>query len=658
MVDASEAVDLAGTWSKLPPMRKTGPVVASSGVSIPTNRRTASSSVSVDSDIDFVEFVQVDATFDAPDFRDLRVELVSPSEAVSVLSVPESAYCPYKLRSGTVVDCRLVGSFRFGSARHLGEDPSGTWTLRMADRLSGGPSNRLESWSITVYGHKATPETPVLSYVDPGTDFLTVEWAPPGYTGTSDITGYDVRHIPSGASNKANDSAWTLIEGVGPDTTRRYTIAGLSDGLRRDVQVRAVNSRGDGDWSVTGRGKPGAVNSEPFLAEGLEATRTVREDAGAGRSVGGPFTAKDADTSDTFTYSKGGRDAALFDINSSTGQLQVKEPLNFEAKASHQVTVSVRDSRDADGNADTADDASIAVTVMVEDVDEPPELIGDTEISYLENGVDEVIEFTAADPEGGTVMWEFSGTDEDDFDFDTGKLEFRFPPDHENPTDRVDPKNEYDVVVTVSDGARSNDVDVTVTVTDDNEPFTLKGDRAFDYDENTTGQVGSFSVDDDPENGPIAWELLGTDSGDFRLDSGVLSFADVPDYESPADSNRDNLYHVTVTAFDGANQKSLSVTVTVADLDEPGTVTLSSPQPQVGTAWPPRSTTPIAAEPASPGVGRAPRAGPTLGTQSPAPPRSPTPRWTPMRAAICGSRPPMATGTGQARRLGLSPATW
>ena len=584
VVDAEAAIDLAGSWNNLPDMRETGPVVASRRVSIPISGSRASSSVTVDSDIDFVEFVEVNTTFVAPDFRDLQVELVSPSGAVSVLSVPESANCPYELRSGTVVDCRLYGSFRFGSARHLGEDPSGTWTLRMADRLSGGPSNRLESWSITVYGHKATPEAPVLSYVDPGNDFLTVAWAPPDYDGTSDITGYDVRHIPSGASNKANDSAWTLIEGVGPDTTRRYTIAGLSDGLRRDVQVRAVNSRGDGDWSVTGRGTPGAINSEPFLAEGLEATRTVREDAGAGRSIGGPFTARDADISDTFTYSKGGRDAALFDINSSTGQFQVKETLNFEAKASHQVTVSVRDSKDADGNADTADDATIAVTVMVEDVDEPPELIGDTEIIYLENGVDEVIEFTAADPEGGTVMWEFSGTDEDDFDFDTGKLEFRSPPDYENPTDRVDPKNEYDVVVTVSDGARWDDVDVTVTVTNDNEPFTLKGDMAFDYDENTTGQVGSFSVDDDPENGPIAWELLGTDSGDFRLDSGVLSFADVPDYESPADSNRDNLYHVTVTAFDGANQKSLSVTVTVADLDEPGTVTLASPQPQVGTA--------------------------------------------------------------------------
>ena len=35
-------------------------------------------------------------------------------------------------------------------------------------------------------------------------------------------------------------------------------------------------------------------------------------------------------------------------------------------------------------------------------------------ISYLENGIDEVIEFTAEDPEGSDVIWDFlGGTDEE-----------------------------------------------------------------------------------------------------------------------------------------------------------------------------------------------------------------------------------------------------
>ena len=590
VVNAKAAVDLAGDWHNLPPMRTAGPVDSMRGVTVPISGTWVSSSISVESDIDFTEFVEVNAGFNATDFRDLRVELVSPSGAVSVLSVPESGNCPYRRPfSSLVQDCTLVEGFRFGSARHLGEDSSGTWTLRMADLLRGGPSNRLESWSITVYGHQSTPDAPALDYVDPGTSvdtgtkFLTVSWTPSSNTGTSAITGYDVRHIRSSASNKANDSAWTVIAGAG---SRSYTIDMLDDGLRRDVQVRAVNDSGAGPWSVTGRGTPGATNSEPFFAEGLQATRTVSEDAGAGQSIGLPFTAKEAD-SDTFTFTLGGRDAALFEIDSSSGQLRVKDPLDHENKDSHRVTVSVRDSKDASGNADTADDATIAVTVMVEDVNESPELIGDTNISYLENGIDEVIEFTAEDPEGSAVTWGFSGTDQGVFTFDTGKLHFRSSPDREMPTDHGQ-DNTYDVVVTVSDGAQSADVPVTVTVTDDNEPFELEGDTAFDYDENGTRRVGVFSVVDDPENGPIVWERSGTDRGGFTIYGGVLDFAAVPDHENAADSNRDNRYHVTVTAYDGpkgeSNQKSLSVTVTVADLDEPGTVTLPSLQPQVGTA--------------------------------------------------------------------------
>ena len=605
VVDANAAVDLAGSWSKVSSMRKTGPVENTGTVTIPTSGSTVSRSIRVDSDINFTEFVEVEATFDAPDFRDLRVELVSPSGAVSVLSVREPANCPYRRFSNSDPrDCRLMGSFRFGSARHLGEDPSGTWALRMSDRLSGGQSNRLQSWSITVYGHQSTPDAPALDFVDPGTNFLTVSWTPPGAgnTGTSAITGYDVRHIRSSASNKANDSAWTVIPGAGAAVSRSYTIAMLDDGLRRDVQVRAVNDSGGGPWSVTGRGTPSTTNSEPFFVEGLEATRTVPENAGAGESIGMPLTAKEAD-SDTFTFTLGGRDAALFDIDSSSGQLRVKDPLDYETKASHQVTVSVRDSKDASGNADTAVDATINVTVMVEDVNEAPELTGGIDInyldngidtSYLENGMDEVIEFTARDPEGSNVTWGFSGTDRDQFTFDTGKLEFKSSPDREMPTDQGG-DNTYDVVVTVSDGAQSANVDVRVTVTDDNEPFKLEGDTAFDYDENSTHRVAVFSAVDDPENGPIVWELSGTDRGDFTIDdmpgtaaAAQLDFAAVPDHENAADSNRDNRYHVTVTAYDGpkgdSNQESLSVIVTVADLDEPGTVTLPPQQPQVGTA--------------------------------------------------------------------------
>ena len=131
----------------------------------------------------------------------------------------------------------------------------------------------------------------------------------------------------------------------------------------------------------------------------------------------------------------------------ASGQLRVKDPLDFESDRSHEVTVSVSDSKDAAGSADTAVDASIAVTVVVENVDEPPELMGDADVSYRENDTGEVAEFTAEDPEGGPLTWEpLGGADLDDFTFADGTLEFVDPPDRETPTDH-DGDNTYEVVV-------------------------------------------------------------------------------------------------------------------------------------------------------------------------------------------------------------------
>ena len=588
VVDAKEAVDLAGSWNKVPPMRKTGPVVSSGGVTVSIGGSWASRTISVDSDIDFTEFVQVDAMFDAPDFRDLQVELVAPSGAVSVLSVPEPDRCPYRRYFFlNPVNCELVGSFRFGSARHLGEDPSGRWTLRMRDRLTGGPSNRLDSWSITVYGHRSTPDAPTLNSVDPGDGSLIVSWTEPAMTGTSAVTGYEVRHIRSDASalSKAGDSAWTLVDVAGSAGTSQYThtLTGLDNSVKRDVQVRAVNASGSGAWSVTARGTPGASNSEPFFPEGQKTSRTVLESAAAGVAIGAPVAARDAD-SDTFTYSLSGTDAALFDIDSSTGQLRVKDPLDHETKPSLEVTVSVTDSKDDNDDPDTATDATIDVEVVVDDADEPPKLMGDTAIPYSENGQDEVHAFSAVDPEGATVDFTLTGADADEFDLDpvTGKLEFKDSPDYENARDS-DGHNDYEVRVEASAGAHSEDLDVTVTVVDVNEAIKVECDDPGDVAENSTRHVARCDAND-PEDGRIVWELSGSDRGDFEIDAGVLRFKLLPDFERRADSNGDNVFRVTVRGFDGANRDSTDVTATVTDVDEPGTLSLSSAQPLVGTA--------------------------------------------------------------------------
>ena len=108
------------------------------------------------------------------------------------------------------------------------------------------------------------------------------------------------------------------------------------------------------------------------------------------------------------------------------------------------------------------------------------------------------------------------------------------------------------------------------------------------YQENRTASVATYGATD-PNGDTISWSLpnttFETDRGDFSISSGgVLSFKSSPNYESPHDSDQNNVYKVTVRASDGrGGTDDRDVTVTVTNVDEPGGVGLSSTSPQVGT---------------------------------------------------------------------------
>ena len=80
-------------------------------------------------------------------------------------------------------------------------------------------------------------------------------------------------------------------------------------------------------------------------------TRSVPENTPPGVNIGDPISATDDDETgpdaiefgNTLTYTLGGTDAASFDIDSSTGQLITKAPLDFETKDAYVVTVAVDD---------------------------------------------------------------------------------------------------------------------------------------------------------------------------------------------------------------------------------------------------------------------------------------------------------------------------
>ena len=238
-------------------------------------------------------------------------------------------------------------------------------------------------------------------------------------------------------------------------------------------------------------------------------------------------------------------------------------------------------------------------------LNERPDIDEDTVADYKEIEFDStatpgsVHTFTATDYDAGdTFTWSLEGDDADAFEIgsSTGVLTFRQVsgsnplPDFENAADD-DSDNTYEITVKATDDDSrplSSTHAVTVKVTNVNEKpeFTGTPETAISYDENKTENVADYNARD--EEGPVTWSLTGTDRGDFAISTdGIVTFATTPNYEDAKDSNTDNVYTFNVVSTDtqsGSTRRNatMSVTVTVVDLEEAGGITVSNLNPGVG----------------------------------------------------------------------------
>ena len=190
--------------------------------------------------------------------------------------------------------------------------------------------------------------------------------------------------------------------------------------------------------------------------------------------------------------------------------------------------------------------------------------------------------YTAADPESATstITWSLGGADSGDFDITGGVLTFKNTPDYERPADSGG-NNHYEVKVQATDpNNKRGELQVDVIVTPVDEPPELNGpDTVDDFPENsaTSRQVGRYTASD-PEGATVTLSLSSGDA-DFALaGNGVLTFKESPDYEEQSS------YSVTVRAVVGSHTVDKVVTVNIQNVEEPGTVTVSSVQPQEGTS--------------------------------------------------------------------------
>ena len=352
------------------------------------------------------------------------------------------------------------------------------------------------------------------------------------------------------------------------------------------VTVTASDSYGGSDSiTVTINVTDIDENRSPVFTEGNSASRMIAENTASGQHIGRAVSATDADN-DTLTYILNGTDAASFDVDSTSGQLETKAALDYETKASYSVTVAVSD---GNGGSD-----SITVAINVTDVHEnraPVFIDGkSTTRTIAENTasrqkIGRAVSATDADKD--TLNYTLSGPDAASFSIDStsGQLQTKAALDYNT-------KTAYSVTVAVSDGNGGSDsitvtIRVTVAVSDGNggsDSITVtinvpdvRENRAPVFTEGSTTtraiaentEAGSnigeaVSATDQDANDKLTYTLSGTDAAAFDIDSttGQIKTKASLDYETK------NNYSVTLTVSDGLATDTITVTISVTNIDE------------------------------------------------------------------------------------------
>ena len=137
-------------------------------------------------------------------------------------------------------------------------------------RTSGGSSVRVAGESLFGQGKfgevsqpAVAPSKPNAPTVVSGDKSLVVWWNAP-FSGGSPITSYDLRYIESEAEDKSDDK-WSKLIPAWTSGRLRASIDQLTNDTGYDVQIRAVNIVGAGEWSDTSAGTP--ISSDNTLAQ-------------------------------------------------------------------------------------------------------------------------------------------------------------------------------------------------------------------------------------------------------------------------------------------------------------------------------------------------------------------------------------------------------
>ncbi len=350
------------------------------------------------------------------------------------------------------------------------------------------------------------------------------------------------------------------------------------------ANAQSVDPNAPGDYVVPVTINVTDVNEPPKFADDT-ATRSVAENSAANTSIGAVVTATDPDTNNTnfntLTYSLSGTDASDFTIDSSTGQIKTKSALDYEDDNSYSVTVQVTDGKNAGGTADTTIDDTIAVTINVTDVNEPPAAPAAPTVSGNADAPKTKLDvsWTAPDMTGKPAITDY---------------DVQYKQQSESTWtewNASDDGTTTSTTITGLEGGRRYDVQVRATNHEGDSPWSTSG-SAKTQDKNVNSEfklpsgkrsvaensssgrnVGAPVTATDTEGHTLTYSISG--ASEFSIDSAtgqikVASGADL-DYENKS------TYSVTVSASDGKDSEdnpddaidtTTNVTINITDVDE------------------------------------------------------------------------------------------
>ena len=240
----------------------------------------------------------------------------------------------------------------------------------------------------------------------------------------------------------------------------------------------------------------------------------------------------------SLTYSLSGTDAAAFTIVTSTGQLRTSEALDFEAKPSYSITVEVHDGRDGAGSTSTDIDDTQAVTITLENVEEP----GTVTLTTPTGTIQARAEVTAAlddddIPSGVAWQWARSPNGRTDWVNIHGATLAAY-----TPTLEEDRGSYIRATASYTDGEGPNKTANAVSRRVGDPPpvnsapvFPSTEDGRREVEENSAegSAVGTpvaatdLNAGDSNVNDPLAYSLSGTDVASFTIDAstGQISLA-------------------------------------------------------------------------------------------------------------------------------------